>query len=66
MKETTASASESKPSAKRVRLPLNVETAISATPIPTRVQTEIHAALLASLKTKDLSKKWLEHRSGSA
>ena len=57
MNETSASAIESSPSAKSVRLPVYADTSTSPTPIPTSVHIEIHAALLASSKTLDLSKK---------
>ena len=57
--ETSASASESRPSAKSVRLLVKNESRTSAMPIAISVHMETHAAFLASLKTADLSKKWL-------
>ena len=58
--ETSASASESRPSAKRVRLSVKMtEISISAKPMPRRVQIETQAARLASSKICDFSKKWL-------
>jgi hypothetical protein len=57
MNETNASAIESKPSAKRVRLPVVVDIVTSAIPIANRVQTDIYAVLFPSSKALDSVKK---------
>jgi hypothetical protein len=59
MNETSASAIESKPSANKVRLPVVVDMTISATPMPSSVHTETHAARFPSSKAFNLlTKKW--------
>jgi hypothetical protein len=57
MNETSASAIESKPSANKVRLPVVVDMTISATPIPSSVHTETHAARFPSSKAFNLLTK---------
>ena len=55
--ETNASAIESRPSAKSVRLPVEVEIVTSATPIARSVHTDTHAARFPSSKALGLVKK---------
>lgn len=55
IKETSASAIESRPSAKRVRLPVVVEITTSAIPMPNSVHIDTQAARFPSSKAFDLS-----------